>query len=297
MYRYLLRHHNPGRKKWHLLSISPASWRSLKPISTKIFKIFLIASEHLWRSGLTSLYAVLHILFRISLERQPTFFFPFETAIQSPSSSTTDFCEEGFYHTMLSALDKNKYPLIQPTPPPPKQQNIPTIFWRSNFLCPWTENLPISCEAEILISEGINFLACMLALYKEQSMSLSLQRQHRKLSSFISKGGLVSDAPWSLLKPDQLSTTPAENGLKNVSFSSIQGNVKFLGAIWWTIQWATAIWRKSANIKAKISEIKENVHITWQWKGRGWCYIETHSLHKNQTFSRDYSPLSCRQNY
>jgi len=68
----------------------------------------------------------------------------------------------------------------------------------------------------------------MLALYKEQSMLLSLQRQHRKLSPFISKEGLVSDA---LLKPDQLSTTPAEKGLKNVSFSSTQGNVKFLGGI------------------------------------------------------------------
>lgn len=71
----------------------------------------------------------------------------------------------------------------------------------------------------------------MLALYKEQSMLLSFQRQHRKLSSSINKGGVVLDAPCLLLKPDKLSTTPAEKGLKTVSFSSIQGNVKFLGGI------------------------------------------------------------------
>lgn len=96
----------------------------------------------------------------------------------------------------------------------------------------------------------------MLALYKEQSMLLSLQRQHRKLSSFISKWGLVSAAPCSLIKPDQLSTTPAEKGLKTVSFSNIQGNVKFLGRIWWTIQWATAAWMKSANKKTKEKDTK-----------------------------------------
>lgn len=96
----------------------------------------------------------------------------------------------------------------------------------------------------------------MLALYKEQSMLLPLQRQHRKLSSFISKGVLVSAAPCSLIKPDQLSTTPAEKGLKTVSFSNIQGNVKFLGRIWWTIQWATAAWMKSANKKTKEKDTK-----------------------------------------
>lgn len=116
----------------------------------------------------------------------------------------------------------------------------------------------------------------MLALYKEQSTLLSLQRQQRKLSSFISKGGLVSAAPCSLLKPDQLSTTPAEKGLKTVSFSNIQGNVKFLGRIWWTIQWATAMWMKSANkkTKEKIPKIKVKVFITWQWK-------ECPMLHRN----------------
>lgn len=76
----------------------------------------------------------------------------------------------------------------------------------------------------------------MLALYKEQSMLLALQRQHRKLSSFIK--GWILDAPSSLLRPDQL---PAEKGLRKVSFSSTQGSVKFLGGTGWTMQWAAAI--------------------------------------------------------
>lgn len=71
----------------------------------------------------------------------------------------------------------------------------------------------------------------MPALYREQSMLLALQRQHRKFSSLIK--GLTLDAPSSLLKPDQL---PAEKGLKNVSFSSTQGRVKFLGGTGWTMQ-------------------------------------------------------------
>lgn len=123
----------------------------------------------------------------------------------------------------------------------------------------------------------------MLALYKEQSMLLSLQRQHRKLSSFISKGGLVSAAPRSLLKPDQLSTTPAEKGLKTVSFSNIQGNVKFLGRIWWTIQRATAAWMKSANkkTKEKIPKIKVKVLITWQWREWLTLYRDFHYRRKN----------------
>jgi len=81
----------------------------------------------------------------------------------------------------------------------------------------------------MLISEGISILACMFALYKEQLALLLLQRQHRKLSSSISKEGLVSATPCSLLQPDRLRTTPAAEGLEDVSFSSRHGNVKLLG--------------------------------------------------------------------
>lgn len=145
-------------------------------------------------------------------------------------------------------------------------------------------NPPICWGAERFISEGINFLACMLALYKEQSMLLALQRQHRKLSSFIN--GLILDAPSSLLKPDQL---PVEKGLKNVSFSITKGSVKFLGGTGWTMQWAAAIWRKSANTKGKVFGIKGKVHHIKQSKGSGWCYREMQSLGKNQAASRGCS--------
>lgn len=142
----------------------------------------------------------------------------------------------------------------------------------------------------------------MLALYKEQSMLLSLQRQHRKLSSFISKWGLVSAAPCSLIKPDQLSTTPAEKGLKTVSFSNIQGNVKFLGRIWWTIQWATAAWMKSANKKTKEKDTKNKGKSFYHLTMKGVADVTQKHFHyrrnkKNQIISRGLSPLSWKQKY